>query len=222
VHRRGTRAHRSPVAEQPTPVEPAQALLDRGSSRCSTCAASPSVVRYVDQKTSQRRAALVRRDEATGEVRLDAFFLSGDTRRASLVDQPAQGGLVRQRPDQCLACGAGAATGVAASQGAVVCACFHVTRSQIDRSSTSLAAWRTWSATPARSFAHSKTHCGAVPTADRACRSCGARSSRRSPAPANHRLDPVRNPDRGCTTITPWRLANTSRKSGVAKTVPAP
>ncbi len=92
----------------------------------------PEVVRYADKKKGQRRAALLQRDATTGDARLQAFLLSGDTSAQSWVTTLLKDGLAAQAYSRALLVASAKPPVAVASRGKVVCTCFNVTDVQID------------------------------------------------------------------------------------------
>jgi assimilatory nitrate reductase catalytic subunit len=110
---------------------PADAVLERIEALLQLT--GPAVVRYADKKRGQRRAALLLRDGVTGNARLQAFLLSGDTSAQEWVTTLLKDGLPAQNYSRAVL-GASAQPPVpVASRGKVVCTCFDVTDVQIDQ-----------------------------------------------------------------------------------------
>ena len=92
----------------------------------------PAVVRYADKKKGQRRAALLLRDTATGNARLQAFLLSGDTSAQAWVTTLLKDGLPAQSYSRAVLVASAKPPVPVQSRGKVVCTCFNVTDTQID------------------------------------------------------------------------------------------
>jgi assimilatory nitrate reductase catalytic subunit len=84
----------------------------------------PEVLRYADAKRGQRRA--MRQQRVGAETRLDGFLLAGDTSAQTWISGLLQDELPAQAYGRALLLPVSKPPVPVASQGKVVCTCFHV------------------------------------------------------------------------------------------------